>query len=175
MHTETEIPDHICYFTQSQYTDSGPTSPSTNSIMPATSEGSHWRTSVATGEPVFKDDLTRESGDQPSSLRLSRLTPYRQALDAALRMDSLVTHHTDKLKDRPAGREARNVTAWGWGEWEEGGGEVQCTFCDQSDQHWHCFKSHLKEFLRDGTEHPWAFWELHCHLEIKTEIYFYQD
>ena len=41
-HSETEAADQPCYLTQSQYTDTGPTSPSTDPIMPGTWQGSHW-------------------------------------------------------------------------------------------------------------------------------------
>ena len=41
-HTEREVADHTFYLTQSQYTDTGPTSPSTDPIMPGVWQGSHW-------------------------------------------------------------------------------------------------------------------------------------
>ena len=41
-HTETEVADQTFYLTQSQYTDSGPTSPSTDPIPPGAWQGSHW-------------------------------------------------------------------------------------------------------------------------------------
>ena len=44
-HTEIEVPDPIFYLTQSQYTDTGPTSPSANPITPGAWQGSHWSAS----------------------------------------------------------------------------------------------------------------------------------
>ena len=41
-HTEIEVADHTFYLTQSQYTDTGPTSPSADPIMPGAWQGSHW-------------------------------------------------------------------------------------------------------------------------------------
>ena len=41
-HTEIEVADETFYLTQSQYTDTGLTSPSTDPIMPGTWQGSHW-------------------------------------------------------------------------------------------------------------------------------------
>ena len=41
-HTEIEVVDQTFYFTQSQYTDTGPTSPSTDPITPDACQGSHW-------------------------------------------------------------------------------------------------------------------------------------
>ena len=41
-HTETEIADQTFYLTQSQYTDTRPTSPSADPITPGAWQGSHW-------------------------------------------------------------------------------------------------------------------------------------
>ena len=46
-HTEIEVADQIFYLTQSQYTDTGPTSPSADHVTPG--DGT-----VATGVPVLK-------------------------------------------------------------------------------------------------------------------------
>ena len=40
-HTEIEVADQTFYLTQSQYTDTRPTSPSTDPIMPSAWQGSH--------------------------------------------------------------------------------------------------------------------------------------
>ena len=41
-HTEIEVADPTFYLTQSQYTDTGPTSPSVDPITPGAWQGSHW-------------------------------------------------------------------------------------------------------------------------------------
>ena len=41
-HTEIEVADQTVYFTQSQYTDTGPASPSTDPITPGARQGTHW-------------------------------------------------------------------------------------------------------------------------------------
>ena len=41
-HTEIELADPTFYLTQSQYTDTGPTSPSADPITPGAWQGSHW-------------------------------------------------------------------------------------------------------------------------------------
>ena len=41
-HTEIEAADQSFYLTQSQYTDTGPTSPSADPITPGAWQGSHW-------------------------------------------------------------------------------------------------------------------------------------
>ena len=40
-HTEIEVADPTFYLTQSKYTDTGPTSPSADPIMPGAWQGSH--------------------------------------------------------------------------------------------------------------------------------------
>ena len=40
--TEIEVADQTFYLTQSQYTDTGPTSPSADPITPGAWQGSHW-------------------------------------------------------------------------------------------------------------------------------------
>ena len=41
-HTETEVADQTFHLTQSQYTDTGLTSPSTDPVTPGAWQGSHW-------------------------------------------------------------------------------------------------------------------------------------
>ena len=41
-HTEIEVADQTFYLTQSQYTDTEPTSPSADPITPGAWQGSHW-------------------------------------------------------------------------------------------------------------------------------------
>ena len=41
-HTEIEAADQTFYLTQSQYADTGPTSPSADPITPGAGQGSHW-------------------------------------------------------------------------------------------------------------------------------------
>ena len=41
-HTEIDVADQTFYLTQSQYTDTGPTSPSAGPITPGAWQGSHW-------------------------------------------------------------------------------------------------------------------------------------
>ena len=44
-HTEIEVADQTFYLTSSQYTDNGPTSPSTDPVLPGARHGSNWSTS----------------------------------------------------------------------------------------------------------------------------------
>ena len=45
-HTDIEVADPTFYLTQSQYTDTGPTSPSADPITPGAWQGSHWSANV---------------------------------------------------------------------------------------------------------------------------------
>ena len=45
-HTEIEAADQTFYLTQSQYTDTGPNSPSADPITPGAWQGSHWSANV---------------------------------------------------------------------------------------------------------------------------------
>ena len=45
-HTEIEAADQTFHLTQSQYTDTGPTSPSADPITPGDWQGSHWSANV---------------------------------------------------------------------------------------------------------------------------------
>ena len=45
-HTEIEVADQTFHLTQSQYTDTGPTSPSADPIWPGAWQGSHWSANV---------------------------------------------------------------------------------------------------------------------------------
>ena len=45
-HTEIKVADQTFHLTQSQYTDTGPTSPSADPITPGAWQGSHWSANV---------------------------------------------------------------------------------------------------------------------------------
>ena len=45
-HTEIKVADQTFYLTQSQYTDTGPTSPSADPITPGAWQGSRWSANV---------------------------------------------------------------------------------------------------------------------------------
>ena len=75
-HTEIEVVDQTFYITQSQYTDTGPTSLSADPITPGAWQGSHW------GANFLVTGMTRPrknpgpSGIRTRDLPLSRRTPY---------------------------------------------------------------------------------------------------
>ena len=76
-HTEREVADSTFYLTQSQYTDTGPTSPSADTITPGAWQGSHWSANFeVTGmTPQWKNPFA--SGIRTRDFPLSRRTPTR--------------------------------------------------------------------------------------------------
>ena len=82
-HTEIEVAYQTFYLTQSQYTDTSPTSPSADPITPGAWQGSHWSANFwVTGmtrpphPPPKKKKNPCASGIRTRDLPLSRWTPY---------------------------------------------------------------------------------------------------
>ena len=74
-HTDIEVADQTFHLTQSQYTDTRPTSPSTDPITPGVWQGSHWSvTFEVTGMTRPLKNLGA-SGIQNWDLPLPRRTP----------------------------------------------------------------------------------------------------
>ena len=74
-HTEIEVADPTFHLIQSQYTDNGPTSPSTDLITPGAWQGSHWSANFeVTGMTPPRKNHTA-SGIRAQDLPLSRRTP----------------------------------------------------------------------------------------------------
>ena len=84
-HTETEVVDQTFHLTQSQCTDTRPTSPSADPVRPFARQGSHcstkfqltgmsWPGKRSTDELVKKNPWRKQEWNQ--GLRLSRQTPY---------------------------------------------------------------------------------------------------
>ena len=73
-HTEVEVADPAFHLTQSQYTDTGPTSPSADPITPGAWQGSHWSANFeVTGMIRLRNNLDA-SGILTRDLPLSRRT-----------------------------------------------------------------------------------------------------
>ena len=60
-HTEIEVAHQTFYLTQSQYTDTGPTSPSADPITPGAWQGSHWRADRDRGQWKRQTDIDRQT------------------------------------------------------------------------------------------------------------------
>ena len=74
-HTEIEVADPTFYLTQSQYTDTGPTSPSADPITPGAWQGSHWSANFWVTGMTRPRKNPGASGIRTRDLPLSRLTP----------------------------------------------------------------------------------------------------
>ena len=74
-HTEIEVADPTFYLTQSQYTDTGPTSPSADPISPGAWQGSHWNANFEVTGMTRPRKNPVASGIRTRDLPLSRRTP----------------------------------------------------------------------------------------------------
>ena len=74
-HTEIEGADPTFYLTQSQYTDTGPTSPSADPISPGAWQGSHWSANFEVTGMTGPRKNPGASGIRTLDLPLSRRTP----------------------------------------------------------------------------------------------------
>ena len=75
-HTEIEATDQTFYLTQSQYTDTGPTSPSADPTTPGTWQGSHWSAKFWVTGMTRPKKNPGASGIRTWDLPLLRWTPY---------------------------------------------------------------------------------------------------
>ena len=75
-HTEIEVTDQTFYLTQSQYTDTGPTSPSADPLSPGARQGSHWSANFEVTGMTRPRKNPGASGIRTRDLPLSRRTPY---------------------------------------------------------------------------------------------------
>ena len=74
-HTEIEAADQTFHLTQSQYTDTGPTSPSADPITPGAWQGSHWSANFEVTGMTRPRKNPGASGIRTRDLPLSRRTP----------------------------------------------------------------------------------------------------
>ena len=74
-HTAIEVADQTFYLTQSQYTDTGSTSPSADPITPGAWQGSHWSANFEVTGMTRPRKLPGSSGIRTRDLPLSRRTP----------------------------------------------------------------------------------------------------
>ena len=81
-HTEIKVADPTFYLTQSQYTDTGPTSPSADSIRPRAWQGSHWSVNFLVTGMTRPRKNPGASGIRTRDLPLSRRTPHHWANEA---------------------------------------------------------------------------------------------
>ena len=112
-HTEIEAADQTFHLTQSQYTDTGPTSPSADTITPGAWQGSHWSANF---------EVTGMTRPRKKSRRRRDSNPGPPALEA----DALTTRPTRRLKSgrRSHGHHVQQVLSRR--------GAVNCSLSDRS-------------------------------------------
>ena len=180
-HTEIEVADQTFHLTQSQYTDTGTTSPSTDPITPGAWQGT-------TGVPILSHwyDLTseksrrkRESSPGSSALEADALTTRPTRRSRGEQNHGKTTYNSiDRDTPEPLGRKGhprylfiltwlnhfsflqkRNGTLTETLNLKERGAEKESgrrfTLCVQPDQHWHCFEGSQGETAdrQDGVFH----------------------
>ena len=64
-HTEIEVADQTFYFTQSQYTDTGQTSPSADPITPGAWQDSHWNANFEVTGMTRPGKIPSQAGFEP--------------------------------------------------------------------------------------------------------------
>ena len=64
-HTKIEVADPTFYLTQSQYTDTGPTSPSADPITPGAWQGSHWSANFEVTGMTRPGKIPSQAGFEP--------------------------------------------------------------------------------------------------------------
>ena len=135
-HTEIEAADPTFYLTQSQYTDTGPTSPSADPKGQAPGQGSHWSANF---------EVTGMTRHRKKSRRKWDSNPGPSALEA----DALTTRPTRRSEGRRM--EIANVPP----------SELRSDL-RLPDQYRHCYEGRLGwgrggGLLREGAECVWAF------------------
>ena len=68
-HTEIEVADPTFYLTPSQYTDTGPTSPSTDPVTPGAWQGSHWSANFQVTGMTRPGKIPLQAGCEPRIFR----------------------------------------------------------------------------------------------------------
>ena len=68
-HNEIEVADQAFYLTQSQYTDTGPTSPSADPMMPDACQRSHWSVNFEVTGLTRPRKILSQAGFEPRIFR----------------------------------------------------------------------------------------------------------
>ena len=88
-HTEIEVADPTFYLTQSQYTDTGPTSPSADPMSPGAWQGSHWSANFEVTGMTRPVQIPSQAGFEPRTFR-SRTRPTRRCIEKNADLRSFV-------------------------------------------------------------------------------------
>ena len=112
-HTEIEAADQTFYLNQSQYTDTGPTSPSADPVTPGAWQGSHWSANFqVTGmtRPWKKSQRKRDSNPGSSSLEADALPLGQRGSCCHRAVQSW--YYTGLLYQGPCCRQNKSLASW---------------------------------------------------------------
>ena len=82
-HTEIEVADQTFCLTLSQYSDTGPTSPSTDPITPGAWQGSHWSASFEVTGMTRPGKIPLQTGFEPGIFLSDKFTSCRTEIEVA--------------------------------------------------------------------------------------------
>ena len=107
-HTEIEIADQTFHLTQSQYTDSGPTSPSTDPITPGAWQGSHWSANFEVTGMTRPRKIPAQAGFEPGIFRsrggrLTTRSTRRSVVGKPSRTATMIDNNDDNSDRRGDG------------------------------------------------------------------------
>ena len=95
-HTETEVADPTFYLTKSQYTDTRPTSPSADPIMPCAWQGSHWSANFEVSGMTRPGKIPWQTGFKPWIFR-SRSRCLNHLASEAVMHQYIWQYHSQNL------------------------------------------------------------------------------
>ena len=101
-HTEIKVAAPTFYLTQSQYTDTGPTSPTAGPITPGAWQGSHWSANFRVTGMTRPRKNPGSSGIRTRDLPLSRRNPYNQANEAIVEVVRRLRNFPNHERQRPS-------------------------------------------------------------------------
>ena len=108
-HIEIEVADQTFYLTQSQYTDTGPTSPSAEPITPGAWQDNHWSANFEVTGMTGPRKNPGASGIRTRDLPLSRRTPYHWANEAVCKWKQSIVKSKKPLQwERRPGNPSHN-------------------------------------------------------------------
>ena len=104
-HTEIEVADPTFCLTQSQYTDTGSTSPSADPITPGAWQGSHWSANFEVTGMTRPGKIPWQAGFETRDLPLPRRTLGQRAGSGKARIEPRsVVLETNTLTTKPTRR-----------------------------------------------------------------------
>ena len=87
-HTEIEVADQTFEVTQSQYADTGPTSPGADPLMPGAWQGSHWSANFEVTGMTRPGKIPAQAGFEPRIFRSRGGRLNHEASEAILTLES---------------------------------------------------------------------------------------